>query len=75
MIQRYILKNWIWLVIGFLLTAWAVEFEYRRRGYAAVGSEWFITPMLLLIVHFSREFIRNDLPMLIEIFTDDGGDE
>lgn len=72
--KRFILENWIWIVIGSLLTAWAVDVTYRQRGYAAVGGEWLITPMLLLIVHFLRDFIRDGLPMIIEIFSD-GGDE
>lgn len=70
---RFILKNWIWIVVGVLLTAWAVEYTYRQRGYIAVGGEWLITPIILLVVHFTRQFVREDLPMLIEIFA--GGDE
>ena len=44
MMKFFILKNGICLVIGTLLTMWAVEYVCNQRGYATVGGEWLITP-------------------------------
>lgn len=46
-LRRFLLINWIPLSAGFYLTAKGVEYAYRIRGGAAVGSEWLITPLLL----------------------------
>lgn len=45
----FILDNWWILCIGMLLTALAVSKEYDVRGEFAVGGEWLITPLLLML--------------------------
>lgn len=56
--EKFILRNWLWLVIGIVITRNAVEFAYAERGYVAVGSEWLVLPMILLLVHFAREIFK-----------------
>lgn len=63
----FILKNGICLVIGTLLTMWAVECVCNQRGYEAVGGEWLITPVILLLVNFSRKFEKNSLVLFSEV--------
>lgn len=39
-VRRLLKENWIPIVVGILLTKWAVDYAYRVRGYDAIGSEW-----------------------------------
>lgn len=72
--EKFIIRNWIWLVIGIVLTRKAVEFAYIERGYVAFGGEWLVLPVVLGLVHFAREFRRN-LPGLIELFKEEDSDD
>ena len=63
----FILRNWIPLTVGFLVTAWAVNNQYHARGYMAMGSEWLITPFLVFLNRGINSFVRHDLPIWIEI--------
>ena len=38
--MKWIIKNWLILAAGLILTALAVRYAYHERGYIAVGSEW-----------------------------------
>lgn len=38
-VRRLLKENWIPIVVGILLTKWAVDYAYRVRGYDAIGSE------------------------------------
>ncbi len=74
-LEKYIVRNWIWLVIGLILTRKAVEYAYAERGYAAFGGEWLVLPMILMVVHLVRDvrrtlFIMNDC--FEEVDADDG---
>ena len=71
--EKSIIRNWIWFVIGIVLTKKAVAFAYIERGYVAFGGEWLVLPFFLGLVHFAREFRRN-LPGLIELFKEDADD-
>ena len=42
--EKYIVRNWIWLVTGLILTRKAIEFAYAERGYVAFGGEWLVLP-------------------------------
>lgn len=42
-VRRLLKENWIPIVVGILLTKWAVDYAYRVRGYDAIGSEWLKT--------------------------------
>lgn len=63
----FILKNGICLVIGTLLTMWIVACVCNQRGYEAVGGEWLITPIILLLVNFSRKFEKKGLVLFSEV--------
>lgn len=65
--KLFILKNGICLVIGALLTMWAVNCICNQRGYVAVGGEWLITPIILLLVNCSRKFEKNGLDLFSEV--------
>ena len=41
-VRRLLKENWIPIVVGILLTKWAVDYAYRVRGYDAIGSEWLV---------------------------------
>lgn len=56
--EKFIIRNWSWLVIGIVLTRKAVEFAYAERGYVAVGGEWLVLPVVLGLTHFARELRR-----------------
>ena len=71
--EKFIIRNWIWLIIGIIFTRKAVEFAYIERGYAAFGGEWLVLPVILGLVYFAREF-RRILPGLIELFKEDVDD-
>lgn len=71
--EKFIVRNWIWLVIGLVLTRKAVELAYAERGCIAFGGEWLVLPAVLFLVHFAREFRRN-LPELIELFKEEDDD-
>lgn len=52
MLERWIVKHWIALSAGCLLMAAAVRMTYAQRGYAAIGGEWAIIPIVFLIEWF-----------------------
>lgn len=45
--MKTILKNWLLLTVGLLLTAVCVRVAYQERGYIAVGGEWLVIPLLV----------------------------
>ena len=56
-VRRLLKENWIPIVVGILLTKWAVDYAYRVRGYDAIGSEWlslFITPFTIFIFNWGK---------------------
>lgn len=59
-IEKYITRNWIWLVTGFILTRKAIEFAYAERGYVAFGGEWLVLPVMMMLVHIVRD-VRSSL--------------
>lgn len=54
MLERWIVKHWIALSAGCLLMAAAVRMAYAQRGYAAIGGEWAIIPIVFLIEWFIK---------------------
>ncbi len=52
--EKYTVRNWIWLVTGLILTRKAVEFAYAERGYVAFGGEWLVLPVLMMLVQMTR---------------------
>lgn len=71
-LEKYIVRNWIWLVIGLILTRKAVEYAYAERGYVTFGGEWLVLPVILLAVHMVREVRRDLFTFLEEVDADDG---
>lgn len=47
--MKWIIKNWLILAAGIILTALAVRYAYHERGYIAVGSEWTVLPFMFLL--------------------------
>ncbi len=56
--KAWLIKNWILLSSGLLLTAKFVKVAYEERGYVAFGGEWLILPIMLLLKIFVRDFIK-----------------
>ncbi|MCJ7861271.1 hypothetical protein MUB48_07575 [Blautia sp. NSJ-157] len=54
MLERWIVKHWIALSVGCLLMAMAVRIAYAKRGYAAIGFEWAIIPIVFLVEWFFK---------------------
>ena len=54
MLERWIVEHWIALSAGCLLMAAAVRMAYAQRGYAAIGGEWAIIPIVFLIEWFIK---------------------
>lgn len=73
-LERYIVRNWIWLVIGLILTRKAVEYAYAERGCVAFGGEWFVLPVILLVVHMVRE-VRRSLFTMDDFFEEVDADD
>ena len=47
--MKIILKNWLLLTVGLILTAVGVRGAYQERGYIAVGGEWLVIPLLVTV--------------------------
>ena len=56
--KAWMIKNWILLSSGLLLTAVFVEVAYRERGYVAFGGEWLVLPIMILLKIMVRDFIK-----------------
>ncbi len=54
-VSGFVLKNWLWIALGIILTKFAVEYAYQERGYIAYGGEWLVLPCLLLAVSMARD--------------------
>ena len=57
-LERWILKNWIPLIIGCILQKSAIEFAFVERGCIAAGGEWFVIPLVVLLWNFIPDLIR-----------------
>lgn len=55
--ERYITGYWFLIVIGLIATRYAVRCAYIERGYKAFGGEWFVLPIILLVVKLATEII------------------
>lgn len=47
--MKWIIRNWLTISVGLILTALAVKYAYYERGYIAAGSEWLVLPFMILI--------------------------
>lgn len=56
--KAWMIKNWILLSSGLLLTAEFVEVAYGERGYVAFGGEWLVLPIMILLKIMVRDFIK-----------------
>lgn len=54
-VKRYVSRNWMWMVIGLVLTEVFVKAAYAERGYLAYGGEWLTLPLILMLI----ETVRN----------------
>lgn len=48
---------WIAILLGIILTPIAHKFETTKRGYAAIGGEFFIIPFLLILVIMLEQIV------------------
>lgn len=59
--MKIILKNWLLLTVGLVLTAICVKIAYEERGYIAVGGEWLITPLLVTTKAIIKSMVEDIL--------------
>lgn len=67
-VRRLLKENWIPIVVGILLTKWAVDYAYRVRGYDAIGSEWLVLPFTIFIFNWGKavwEELRGEKPEVV----------
>ena len=69
--KKFLVKNWHLLLAGIALTAFALPHTYSIRGYFAIGGEWLILPVILLIDYMVREVVQDVFGIIIF----KGGDE
>ena len=50
-------RNWLYLLIGLLLTWKAIDAAYEFRGYRAIGSEYLVLPMFLALIAMIRKMV------------------
>ena len=68
---KFILKHWMELTAGTTLTVIIALAMKGARGYFAVGGEWLLAPLFILLAHLFREELAHDLPWLMEIMKDE----
>lgn len=59
--MKIILKNWLLLTVGLILTAVCVRVAYQERGYIAVGGEWLVIPLLVTIKAIAKSVVEDIL--------------
>lgn len=52
-------RNWIWIVVGFVLQGLAIRAAYLERGYKAYGGEYLVLPIVLIAVLGVRQVIAD----------------
>ena len=55
MLEKWIVRHWIALASGCVLTGIVLRITYATRGQLVIGGEWLIIPALFLIEYFIRE--------------------
>ncbi len=68
-IRRYISRNWIWIVVGLILTEVFVKMAYAEREAVAYGGEWLTLPLVLMAVEVARA-VGNTIRYLFEMEDD-----
>lgn len=69
-IRRFILRNWFWIALGCVLQRKAIEMAYLERGYKAVGGEWLVLPIVVMLAVLSRNIFWN----IVEVMQMEDGD-
>ena len=59
--MKIILKNWLLLTVGLILTAVCVRMAYQERGYIAVGGEWLVIPLLVTVKAVAKSVTKDIL--------------
>lgn len=59
--MKIIMKNWLLLTVGLVLTAICVKIAYEERGYIAVGGEWLVMPILVTVRAMARSVAEDIL--------------
>lgn len=58
MLEKWIVRHWIALCAGCVLTGIALRIAYAERGYMAMGAEWLIIPVIFTGEYFYRNLHR-----------------
>jgi len=57
-VAKFLKRYWWLLAVGMVLTKYSVEYAYQERGYWAVGGEYLVIPMLLMVACLAESIIR-----------------
>lgn len=56
--KAWLVKNWILVSSGLILTARLVKVAYEKRGYVAFGGEWLTLPIMIMIKLLIHDFVK-----------------
>jgi hypothetical protein len=65
--RRWLNKHWLYAIagsMGLVLTPVAIRSAYIQRGYFAVGGEWLVLPLVLMVA-----MLINEIKAAINVFT------
>ena len=65
--KRWLNKHWLYVIafgVGLMLTPMSIRAAYIQRGYFAVGGEWLVLPLVLMVA-----MLINEIKAAINVFT------
>lgn len=71
--RRWLNKHWLYAIagsMGLVLTPVAIRSAYIQRGYFAVGGEWLVLPLVLMVA-----MLINEIKAVMNVFTTSTKDE
>lgn len=69
--KKYLTKNRYLILAGVALTALAILYTYKTRGYFAVGGEWLLLPAMLMCDYLAGAVMQD----IFDIINFEDGDE
>lgn len=48
-LERFVVKNWIWIILGCLLEAKAFKYAVSMRTCSGIGGEMFVLPICIIL--------------------------
>lgn len=78
--KRWLNKHWLYAIaggIGLILTPAAIHSAYIQRGYFAIGGEYLVLPLALLLATVVDETMKtiHEIKAVMNVFTTSTKDE